>query len=208
MADFAVKELGVTRVSILSSEDAWAEIISSAFGVQCRASGGEVESSESYGADETDFRTPITKLREKNIPAVYIPLLPQSRISFIKQARQLGYRGYILTGDLMQPEIDALGRMADGAFSTQVWSEDSQLREKYLQRFGSRLSEGALGFVEIGYSGARHVLSLLAEIKRAGRAANPLELQHAQISTRMNESKPRSIVVAVHDGRFHKLARH
>lgn len=164
MAEFA-KEKGVKKLAVVYHPDEWAALISSSLADKFKELGGEVILNEQVDVSETDFKTVILKASKTD--AIYFPMIANEDI-FIKRAKELGYKGLLLSGDSTTDQVIAnAGKAAEGMFFTQVSEPDTPqfmtFKDAYVKKYGKE--SGLLVFVGLGYDTTK----LTAEaIKRAG----------------------------------------
>ena len=166
MAHFARINLSVNKAAIVSAHDEWSEIISNAFEEAFLKSGGSVFVHERVEITEDNFRALITKFKNANIEAIYCPLFDTAFVSLIKQAKQLGFKGKILTGDGLTPHnVQVLGEYAEDIYATQVDADNKELMQKYRNHFGPDSKPDHIGFVALGYDAVKMLLDLNLESK-------------------------------------------
>lgn len=100
MAVYAKDTLKISKVAILkdSSSD-YAKGISQAFQDKFKALGGNIVEDISYQAKDTDFNVQLTKLKGKDVEALYVPGYYNEVGLIIKQAREMGIKLPIIGGD-------------------------------------------------------------------------------------------------------------
>ena len=161
MAEFAYNKLGVRKVSVVSAFNEWSEIISDAFITKFKSLGGTVDIHDKVNIDEKDVRVNITKIKQAQSEAIYFPLLSQSLNSLVKQSRDLGYKGYLLSADgFTDIDISNLGDYAEGIYLTNVWLSDPGFLKKYKNKYGAEADPISLSFTGMGYD----VVKLVVEI--------------------------------------------
>lgn len=151
MADFTLKTLQSKKIAIVSFHDEWSEHIADSFEKRVIASEMSLLAHEVVARETTDFRAILAKLRDAD--ALYLPLYGPGLHAAVRQSRELGLKAHLLTADAFG-EVDArqLGDVADGVYATQIWFDDAAFRDKFVRRFGTEASAGALlGYVALGY---------------------------------------------------------
>lgn len=172
MSAFAYTNLNISRVSVIYTYDDWSILIASEFKKAFESSGGKVILFEGTGFDENDFRTVI--LKSKDADAIYAPLVFPSHL--LKQAKEFGYKGYLLSADgLNQDQIDAAGNAAEGVYYTDVFVPESdkinELAEKHKVKYGQEPQITAL--TAIGYD-AMYAIDAAVRSKGVGQIKNGL----------------------------------
>lgn len=152
---------GIRKVAIIYHPDEWSTIISRAFSDKFKALGGEVVLDEQIDITETDFKTVI--LKSKDAEAIYAPLIANMDV-FLKRARELDYKGTLLSGDIVSGEvINNAGGAAEGLLFTQIYEPESKQMEHLKELYRAKYSKDSdlIGFVSMGYDGvhlAKHAM--------------------------------------------------
>jgi len=120
MAEYCHNKINVKQVAVfyLAAENglAYAE----SFRKKFTEPGGEIMFYESYNPGATDFRSSLTKIKELQPDAVYLPGMPAEIGLILKQAAELGLQNQFLsTSAIENPKIFELaGGHADGVIYT------------------------------------------------------------------------------------------
>ncbi|MBI4168146.1 MAG: ABC transporter substrate-binding protein [Candidatus Aenigmarchaeota archaeon] len=166
MAEFSYN-LGARNVSIVYTFDDWSNLISKSFQERFEALGGDITLFQGTDFYEKDFRAVITKSEKAD--AIYAPLLLPSR--FLRQARELGFQGYLLSADsLGQDQIDAAQNAADGVYYTNVYAEENEKIRNILEKYRAKYDEepNVLPLTAIGYD-AMFAIDAAVRAKGIGR---------------------------------------
>ncbi|HLC49119.1 MAG TPA: penicillin-binding protein activator [Candidatus Andersenbacteria bacterium] len=159
MAMYAYEELGARRIAVINQLDPWSETISTAFAVKFKTLGGNIVIQEAYQPSEKDYRTFITKAKDANVDAIYLPLIPGTCADFLTQAKRLSVDTALLSGDsLLQDEIDAAGDAAEGVYFTNFFTDEIKaikITKSYHSMFGSDPIDTTL--VSFGYDGFKAI---------------------------------------------------
>lgn len=163
VAAYATEQRGLRSLSVIIAQDEWSQIVGAAFRKGAEARGGQILMFEQVPAETHDFRALIARLVRNGTSGVYVPLLPGPLVSFVRQARELGYRGYILTGDgFGQNEMAALGpQLSERIVFTQAWSAQEELAKLYSTHMGKTADSMHLGFVALGYDAVQYLQKLI-----------------------------------------------
>lgn len=168
MAKFVVHNLKASRVAVVSANDEWSEIISSAFNDQAQIENLEIVLHQKIDPSETDHKTLSAKIVNSNAKAVYCPLFGSSLVSFIKQLKLSGFKGSILTGDsFADHDIGVLGNLSEDVYVTQIYLKDQEFYDKYSSEFGS-VTAINLGFAALGYDAIKLTQNLYHSLKESG----------------------------------------
>lgn len=120
MALFAFKEMGFKKVGVFYIDEAGPKGVSVAFMEEFKKLGGQILSEEKGSRDGTDFRTQITKIKDKDPDAVYFAGYAKETVIFLKQVKELGLKKQLMTHQLIDdPDvIKRVGKAADGVIFT------------------------------------------------------------------------------------------
>ena len=100
MAQYAYVVLGIRRVVVYGdSITDYAKGLAVSFTEQFEKLGGSVIANEYYVAKDTDFSPVLTRIKDLNLDAIYIPGYYQEVGLIIKQAREMGLDCPIIGGD-------------------------------------------------------------------------------------------------------------
>ncbi|MGL5973134.1 MAG: ABC transporter substrate-binding protein [Oscillospiraceae bacterium] len=104
--------------------------------------GGQVTTIEYYKAGDTDFNAVLTKMKSKNLDAIYFPGYYTDGGLIIKQARQLGITSAFLSGDAFDsPELEEIAggkNISDIYFTNHYYPDKGSVvgfREQYFKAF-------------------------------------------------------------------------
>ncbi len=148
MANFAIKSLKVNTASILvDNANDYSKGLAKFFRESFIKGGGTILSEEAFIAGDKDFRTQLTKIRQKKPDIIYVPAYYQEDGLIAKQAREFGIKIPILGGDGWDSEqlvkIAGADNLNDIYFSNHYSPESANplaidFIKAYTKRFGSR----------------------------------------------------------------------
>lgn len=166
--------LGVSRVAVVSMHDEWSEIITGAFIEKFEGLGGQVVLHEKIDFGTADFRTIIAKAKQQEADSIFFPLFPEEITLLVRQIREMGFEGQLLSADgFIDENIADLGELAEGIFSTQPWVTDPELLAKYRTAHGQEADPISLAFVGLGYDAVRLVSEIVDQIEADGKETGP-----------------------------------
>lgn len=187
VARTVVKKRKRTKIAILSVQDEWSQIISEAFAKEAKHLGAEIVLNENFSLGERDFRSALNRAILMEADAIYYPVFADSLISITRQAKELQFKGDLVTGDsLSENEIKALGTFAEGVICAQVWLG----REEQEKDISTSIHKG---FVHLGKR-AVHMSALAAQSLVANGKAITRANLHAEFTTLLkgkNEARAR-----------------
>lgn len=117
MARFLTEEAGVKAVAVLYINDDYGVTGTEVFRKIYSDRGGNILTSEAYEKASTDLRAQITKAMMHKPEAIHIIAYGQALAIAVRQIRELGYKGKILsyTGLVDQDVLKQAGSAAEGA---------------------------------------------------------------------------------------------
>ena len=98
VAEFAKDELKISKAALLVGKDEYLLSVSEGFESEFKNFGGQITSREEFIVDEKDFRSQLAKIIQKQPDAIFAAHLGEGGV-IVKQARELGFKGYFLGSD-------------------------------------------------------------------------------------------------------------
>jgi len=170
MAKYAYENLGIKNVVIFFVENDYGLGLKDTFQKTFEALGGKVLGAERYPLNNVDFRAFISKYKDKfsEIDAFYVGGYHREMASFVKQLRELGYKGTILAAtNFSVPEaIELAGKYAEGVYVSTPHVDFSKGKaQAFYQKFKEKYGYEPSQFEANGYD----ALMLIVEgIKKYG----------------------------------------
>jgi branched-chain amino acid transport system substrate-binding protein len=110
LADFAIDTLGLKRVAVFYLNNDWGVSSNDLFNARAQELGGEVVASESYLAEEKDFRSALTRVREANPDGIVLFSYQADGALIAQQVRQAGLEvPLVASSSLQSPDFLELG---------------------------------------------------------------------------------------------------
>ncbi|WP_321923403.1 branched-chain amino acid ABC transporter substrate-binding protein [Paraburkholderia guartelaensis] len=144
LADYAAKSLNVKTVAVVDDSTAYGQGLANEFEKTAKTLGMKVLSHDATNDKAVDFRAILTKIKGENPDAIMYGGMDATGGPFAKQARQLGLRAKVLSGDGVCTE--SLAELAGAATDNIVCSQAGMAVErmnggaafaaKYEKRFG------------------------------------------------------------------------
>ena len=218
LAEFAFLTLGLKEMAVLHINDDLGYGNSTAFVAAYQGLGGRVLWVDAYPKDGRDFRGLAAKLARSNLPAAYIPGYGDALALLVRQIRELGYRGRILSSlefgypnvlTLAGPAGEGVG-FADLAFAA---DSDDPAVQSFVERFRARYQRAPTLDAVLAYDGLRlaaltmqHAGLEPAAIRDALRATKGFQGVTGSISVRPDGDFDFSVVIKViKDGKPQRL---
>jgi branched-chain amino acid transport system substrate-binding protein len=188
MAKYATEELGIKKVAIIQDvaqdysvglaaffREAFIEMIGDASGIVAFTS---------YQTGDQDFTAQLAAALAEQPDAIYAPGYFGDAALLAKQARELGYEGYIMGGDAWEaPELIQIGgSAAEGLVFSTHYHPDAELSPaspKFVTDFEAEFGERPSAFAALGYDAYMLVIDA---IQRAG-SFDPAAIRDAMAAT-------------------------
>ena len=147
MADFAYSELGIKKIAILYINNDYGLGIKEVFEKHFERLGGEIIITERYEQGGTDFRTQLTKIKDRQPEAIYLPTMAKEAGLILKQAKEIGVKSRFLSimGIEAPTMLEIAGDAAEGViYSYPGFDPDSpydivqEFQEKYKVKYGEK----------------------------------------------------------------------
>jgi branched-chain amino acid transport system substrate-binding protein len=169
MGNFAAGKLEVQTMVILTKEDEYARGNQEVFQSEFERNGGQVLEVIEYPPGAADFSGFVDRVMTLDPQAVYVAAYAGDISKMIKELRQRGFQGSILTTSAFaSPEIiELVGEAAEGVFLTQavfeVKSEEPKIKE-FVDAFQAKYSLTPDLYAAHGYDS----VMVLAEARKEG----------------------------------------
>jgi len=133
MVKASIETLGVKKVAILYVNNDFGQGIKEVFRKKFEEFGGEVLIEETYEQGTNDFRSQLTKIKNKNPEAIYLPGYYQEVARILKQAKEMGIQArFLSTTPIENPKlIELAGNAAEGVIYTRPAFDPANPDENY-----------------------------------------------------------------------------
>jgi branched-chain amino acid transport system substrate-binding protein len=121
--------VGIKKIAMVWDQDSYSTMMTRLFKEAAPAHGIALTDEHEMPTGIQDFRTIIAKIKNMNPDAVFISFLaPHTKASFLKQAKELGLRGVILSAADIQDDsvLKSFGALMDGVIYTYPLANDGQ----------------------------------------------------------------------------------
>lgn len=181
LQDYA-KASGLKKISMVWDQDSYSTMMTRLFKEAAPAHGITVTDEHEMPTGSQDFRTIIAKVKEVKSDAVFISFLaPHTKASFLKQAKELGFKGVILSAADIQDEsvLKSFGTLMDGAVYTYPVANAGQkaFRDAYYAKYAAEPQGPAA-------VNAYDAVYIVAEAMKAG-AKTGTEIRDALLAVRI-----------------------
>ena len=162
MAQFAFDKLGLKKVAILYVNTEYGQGIDNVFKKEFEKRGGQILISESYELGASDFRTQLTKMKQLEPDAIYLPGYYKELAGILRQARELGVKSVFLSvNSFYDPKLlEIAGNSAEGAiftYPTYDAKSEEPLTKKFVEVFKAKYKKEPDAFAVQGYDAMKTV---------------------------------------------------
>lgn len=170
MAKFATNELKAKRLAVLYDVNSdYSMGLRQFFTEEIKRAGGEIVADEAYAQQDQDFRGQLTKIKNANPDAIYVPGYYTQVGAIARQAKELGINVPLLGGDGWDSEktVEIGGDSINGNYFTNHYSpaEDRPEVKTFVDGYRKKYNKTPDAMAILGYDAMR----LMADaIKRAG----------------------------------------
>jgi branched-chain amino acid transport system substrate-binding protein len=186
IASYASEDLKIRTVAILYLNNEYGVTTSRIFKETFESKGGRIVASESYNITDKDVRSQISKLLNTNPQAVYLTGFGEGYAVCIKQLRELGFKGLILTSEceLSRPVFRGLTLpAANGAYYVDTPFDEiveSSRAQEFVKKYQNKYGVIPSFFSAFAYDALRFITLV---IKKAGTSKE--SIKEALLSTKM-----------------------
>ncbi|MEA4892129.1 MAG: ABC transporter substrate-binding protein [Peptococcaceae bacterium] len=196
-ANFAADSLGLkTAAMLVNQSDEYSIKMAEAFKETFTAKGGQVVAEESFMQGDMDFKAALTSIKSKNPEMIFVPNYYEPDALIAKQAKEVGYDGYLIGGDGWD-NLDHLINTAGAEalqktyFIGHYFSGDTDEKNvAFVEKYKALANSNPPSFAALGYDLMYFVKDA---IERAG------SLDPAAINTAMAETKGFSGITGTFD---------
>lgn len=161
------KSKGVKSIAILTnSSNDYSIGIANAFKAQAEKDGITI-TEEKYTNDDKDFKAILTKVKEQNPQAIFIPDYYNTIGLIISQAKDLGINAQYFGGDGWDGIQTNFGKVAEGAIFASQFSPDdkSENVQKFMKAYKAKYNKEPIMFAALGYDTVQIVETALKSTK-------------------------------------------
>ena len=158
MAVFAKDELKVQKVAVIRNNSSdYSDGLATAFVDKAKELGLEVVADESYGENDVDFKSQLTKIQNANPDVLFIPDYYQKVSLIAPQARQVGINVQLIGGDGWDGVIKSIKqddlKAVEGAYFCNTFALDDpeEKVQNFIKKYTDTYNEAPQSFSALGY---------------------------------------------------------
>lgn len=170
LASYTIEKLSAKKIAVLYDQsNAFSVSLVKPFIAFAKKKGVEVVDEEIYMKGDKDFKTQLSKIKDKKADAIYFPNYVQDCVIVVKQAKQLGITVPIIGGlDFAPPFVSMVNdaEATDNLYFANNYSEsEPQLKEVY-DAYKAKYNADPINKAYLGYD---KILIIAEAIKKAGK---------------------------------------
>lgn len=165
--------LGYTKLAVLYAKNDYSQGLYESMSEAFEQESGKVVAAETFMVGDKDFKTQLTKLKNTDAQAIYLPDYTAEMAQILEQASQLGMDKPFLSGDgFLSEEIYSLaGQYTDGVvYTASALVEESSRNKEFKDAYAAKWGIGPDSFATNAYD-ATYILASVIEKVGTGRAA-------------------------------------
>ena len=152
---------GISKAAVIYVNNEFGKAMKDAFVSEFEGIGGRIVAVESYAQGDTDFRTQLAKIKEREPELIFIPGY-QEGVEVIKQVEEIGIESRIMASTPFESEatLEKLGELAEGVIYPYhfVAGRDNEKARHYEQAYLAKYGVPTGGFAPLMYD-ATHIIA-------------------------------------------------
>ena len=157
--------LGYKKLAVLYAKNDYSQGLYESMAESFEEEGGEIVATETFMVGDKDFKTQLTKLKNTDAEAIYIPDYTTEMAQILEQASQLQINKPFLSGDgFLSEEIYTLaGQYTDGVvYTASAQVEESNSAKEFKEKYTAKYGVGPDSFATNAYD-ATYILASVIE---------------------------------------------
>ncbi len=157
--------LGYKKLAVLYAKNDYSQGLYESMAESFKEEGGEIVATETFMVGDKDFKTQLTKLKNTDAEAIYIPDYTTEMAQILEQASQLQVNKPFLSGDgFLSEEIYTLaGQYTDGVvYTASAQVEESNSAKEFKEKYTAKYGVGPDSFATNAYD-ATYILASVIE---------------------------------------------
>lgn len=159
--------LGYTKLAVLYAKNDYSQGLYESMSEAFTQDGGQIVAAETFMVGDKDFKTQLTKLKNTDVQAIYLPDYTAEMAQILEQAAQLGIDKPFLSGDgFLSEEIYSLaGQYTDGVvYTASARVEESNKNKEFKDAYTARWSIGPDSFATNAYDATYILVSVIEKV--------------------------------------------
>ncbi len=159
--------LGYTKLAVLYAKNDYSQGLYESMSEAFMQDGGQIVAAETFMVGDKDFKTQLTKLKNTDAQAIYLPDYTAEMAQILEQAAQLGIGKPFLSGDgFLSEEIYSLaGQYTDGVvYTASARVEESNKNKEFKDAYTARWGIGPDSFATNAYDATYILVSVIEKV--------------------------------------------
>ncbi len=159
--------LGYKKLAVLYAKNDYSQGLYESMAESFGEEGGKIVATETFMVGDKDFKTQLTKLKNTDAEAIYIPDYTAEMAQILEQASQLQVGKPFLSGDgFLSEEIYTLaGQYTDGViYTASALVEESNSAKEFKERYAAKYGVGPDSFATNAYDATNILMSVIASV--------------------------------------------
>lgn len=159
--------LGHTKLAVLYAKNDYSQGLYESMSEAFTQDGGQIVAAETFMVGDKDFKTQLTKLKNTDAQAIYLPDYTAEMAQILEQAAQLGIDKPFLSGDgFLSEEIYSLaGQYTDGVvYTASARVEESNKNKEFKDAYTARWGIGPDSFATNAYDATYILVSVIEKV--------------------------------------------
>lgn len=159
--------LGYTKLAVLYAKNDYSQGLYESMSETFTQDGGQIVAAETFMVGDKDFKTQLTKLKNTDAQAIYLPDYTAEMAQILEQAAQLGIDKPFLSGDgFLSEEIYSLaGQYTDGVvYTASARVEESNKNKEFKDAYTARWGIGPDSFATNAYDATYILVSVIEKV--------------------------------------------
>lgn len=165
--------LGYTKLAVLYAKNDYSQGLYESMSEAFTQDGGQIVAAETFMVGDKDFKTQLTKLKNTDAQAIYLPDYTAEMAQILEQAAQLGIDKPFLSGDgFLSEEIYSLaGQYTDGVvYTASARVEESNKNKEFKDAYTARWGIGPDSFATNAYDATYILVSVIEKVETDRKA--------------------------------------
>ena len=187
LATFVAENLKAQKVAVLYNQgDDYSSGVATAFKEEAKEKGLELVAEESYGGNDKDFKTQLTKIISAGTEVLVFPDYYGKASLMAAQARSMGFDGPIVGPDGFDGVLDTVDQnniaITDNMYYTNHFfdGDDAEVVAGFVKNYQIKYNEAPVSFAALGYDA-------VYQIKAAYEGAGENYADHAAFTQALSE---------------------
>ncbi len=159
--------LGYTKLAVLYAKNDYSQGLYESMSEAFTQDGGQIVAAETFMVGDKDFKTQLTKLKNTDAQAIYLPDYTAEMAQILEQAAQLGIDKPFLSGDgFLSEEIYSLaGQYTNGVvYTASARVEESNKNKEFKDAYTARWGIGPDSFATNAYDATYILVSVIEKV--------------------------------------------